>query len=64
MLTLMDVEFTFIPPVQPVNESLEVFIVTLEGLVADTVTIEFGAYQPLVVVVPMFGLTLSKYCVP
>jgi hypothetical protein len=60
----MDVEFTFIPPVQPVNESLEVFIVTLEGLVADTVTIEYGTYQPLVVVVPMFGLTLSKYCVP
>ena len=64
MLTLMEVEFTFIPPVQPLNNSLEAFAVTLDGLAADTVTTEFGVYQPLVVVVPMFGLTVSKYCVP
>ena len=64
MLTLMVVEFTFIPPIQPVNKSLEELFVTLEGLTAETVTIEYGMYQPLVDVMPMFGLMLSKYCVP
>jgi hypothetical protein len=62
-LTVIIVESEVASPLHDVNKYREVFAVTFDGLVAATVTVEFGEYHPLGVVVPPFAFTVSKYCV-
>jgi hypothetical protein len=60
-VTVIAAEFEDRSPLHEENMNLEAFAVTLDGLVADTVTVELGWYHALGVVVPPFGLMERRY---
>jgi hypothetical protein len=61
MVTVIVVVFDERSPLHELNRYLEVLAVTFDGLVAVTVTVEFGEFHELGVVVPPFEFTVSKY---
>ena len=63
IVTVIAVELLDTPPLHESNKYLEAFEVTFDGFVAVTVTVEFGEYHALGVVVPPFAFTVNRYCV-
>jgi hypothetical protein len=60
-MTVIVLEFDEKSPLQEENRNREAFMVTFDGLAAETVTVALGSYHPLGVVTPPFGLTERRY---